>query len=104
MANGYGPCCAGLTTEHIISKGMLRNNKAGKKLVEKIYPYLFLAEVCLSHNSGNKCADTTEARLYLLRKRWADYGEAFEEALEELAATYKSPPEYLRLEFLMEAT
>ena len=100
MASGYGPCCVGLTTEHIISKGMLRNNKKGKKLVEKVYPHLFLAEVCLFHNSATKCADTTEARRYLLKKRWDKYEDVFEVAVEELAATFKSPPEYLRLEFL----
>ena len=102
MANGYGPCSAGLTTEHIISKGMLRNNKAGRKLVDKIYPYLFQAEVCLTHNSGNKCADTTDARLFLLRKRWEEYEDVFEDAVNELRATFKAPPEYLRLEFIAE--
>ncbi len=81
---------------------MLRNNPAGRKLVEDIYPYLFGATACLKHNSGTKCTDTTDARLYILRKRWADYPDVFEDALKELAATYKSPPEYLRLEFLEE--
>ena len=100
MASGYGPCCVGLTTEHIISKGMLRNNKKGKKLVEKVYPHLFLAEVCLFHNSSTKCADCTEARRYLLKKRWDEYGKEFEEAVAELATTFKSPPAYLRLEYL----
>lgn len=111
MANGYGPCCAGLTTEHIISKGMLLGGKTkhGKKrrrerlrLVEDVYPYLFLAQICLYHNSTTKCTDTTEARLYLLRKRWGEYPDVFEDAVEELRATFKAPPEYLRLEFLTE--
>ena len=102
VAAGYGPCSAGLTIEHIISKGMLRNNKAGRKLVDKVYPYLFQAEVCLNHNSNTKCADTTEARLYLLRKRRREWEDVFEDAVEELRATFKSPPEYLRLEFLAE--
>ena len=109
IANGYGPCCVGLTTEHIISKGMLVGGKTkyGKKrrrerlrLVEKVYPHLFLGEVCLNHNSTTKCADTTEARRYLLKKRWDEYGDEFEDAVAELATTFKSPPEYLRLEFL----
>ena len=70
------------------------------RLVEKVYPHLFLGEVCLNHNSTTKCADTTEARRYLLKKRWDEYGDEFEDAVAELATTFKSPPEYLRLEFL----
>ena len=81
---------------------MLRNNKAGRKLVDKVYPYLFQAEVCLTHNCGNKCADTTAARLFLLRKRWEEYEDVFENAINEVRATFKAPPEYLRLEFLTE--
>jgi hypothetical protein len=100
MSNGYGPCCVGITSEHIISKQMLRNNKRAKSLVEKEYPHIFLAEVCLFHNSATKCADTKGARLYLLRKRWEEYGQEFELALTELRAAYKAPPEYLSLERL----
>ena len=77
------------------------------RLVEKDYldcdgnpVKFFLAEVCLNHNSTTKCADTTEARRYLLKKRWNEYGEEFEDAVAELATTFKLPPEYLRLEFL----
>jgi len=79
---------------------MLRNNKQAKKLVEKKYPHLFLADVCLFHNSATKCADTKGARLYLLRKRWKQYGHEFALAVVELRAAFKAPPEYLSLERL----
>lgn len=100
MQNGWGPCCAGLTEEHIISKGMLVKNKAAKKLVNGKYKKYFIAHVCLTHNATTKAADTKSARLYLLRKRWRQYGPAFAEAVGELRNTFKVPPDYLSLEFL----
>lgn len=101
MQNGWGPCCDGVTDEHIISKAMLQKNAAARKLVDGKYRKFFIAKVCLVHNSGNKCADTKGARLFLLRKRWRQYGNEFEEALAVLREEFKAPPEYLSLECLV---
>jgi len=103
MENGWGPCSNGeLTFEHILAKQLFRNNKAGLKLAYEVYGDFFGATTCLNHNAGNKCADTTAAVLYLMRKRLRDHPEVFPLMIEEVAATFKVVPEYLRLEYLRE--
>lgn len=92
----WGKCRGGLEYHHVISKNMLRNNKQGKKLVEKTYPHLFMARVCSAHNAWHKVADHSDARLYLIELRRQEYGVYMEEALEELRATFKVIPPDLR--------
>lgn len=98
--NGWGPCGGGLDKHHIISRQLLRGNSEGRKLVEDVYGELFFADVCNAHNATTKCADLPEARVYLLRKRAEEHPELMEVALKEVAATFKAPPPYLRLEYL----
>jgi len=86
--NGYGYCGGGMDMHHIIPKNLLRNNNEGKKLVEKVYPYIFLAPVCNYHNAQTKCADLMEARLFMLRQRRLEYSN-FDEAFQELIETFK---------------
>ena len=96
----WGPCSNDITREHILAKQLFRNNKKGLKLAYEVYGDYFFAQTCLVHNAGNKCADTTEAVLYLMRKRLREHPEIFPTIIEEVAATFKVTPEYLRLEYL----
>jgi hypothetical protein len=96
----WGPCSNDITFEHILAKQLFRNNKAGLKLAYDVYGDLFGAQTCLNHNAGNKCADTTAAVLYLMRKRLEEHPEVFPLAIEEVAATFRVVPPYLRLEYL----
>ena len=100
--NDWGPCSHDITFEHILAKQLFRNNKAGLKLAYDTYGDFFGAQTCLNHNAGNKCADTTEAVLFLMRKRLRDHPEVFPLMIEEVAATFKIVPPYLRLEYLLE--
>ena len=106
--NDWGPCSHDITFEHILAKQLFRNNKAGLKLAYDTYGDFFGATTCLNHNAGNKCADTTEAVLFLMRKRLREHPEVFPLMIEEVAATFKgiggipAPPSYLRMEYLME--
>ena len=100
--NDWGACSPDATFEHILAKQLFRNNKAGLRLAYKVYGDYFGATTCLKHNSGNKCADTTAAVLYLMRKRLREHPEIFPTIIEEVAATFTVRPEYLRLEFLRE--
>lgn len=99
--NGYGFCDGRMTYEHIIPRQVFRGNSTGKSLAYDVYGDLFGACTCMKHNSGNKCADTTEAILFLLRKRLAEHPELMEVAIKEVAATFKSPPPYLRMQYLL---
>lgn len=98
--NDWPRCDHECQTHHVWNKSKWPKNKQRrrqvKKLVEDIYPYIFLADVCPVHNR-DRWADTSEARNYLLRKRLEDY-ETTEQALEEVRACYKVPPPELRLE------
>ena len=87
--HGYGYCGGGIQHHHLISKNLLRNNPQGRKLVDEVYPYLFIAPVCAVHNAETKCADLMEARLFMLRHRRRQYPEIFEQAFEELIETFK---------------
>ena len=98
----WGPCSNDITFEHILAKQLFRNNKKGMKLAYKVYGDYFGATTCLKHNAGNKCADTTSAVLFLMRKRLEEHPEVFPVIIEEVAATFKAPPSYLRLEYLRE--
>ena len=98
----WDPCSQDITFEHILAKQLFRNNKAGLKLAYDTYGDFFGATTSLKHNAGNKCADTTEAVLYLMRKRLREHPEVFPLMIEEVAATFKVVPEYLRLEYLRE--
>ena len=100
--NGWGPCSGDITYEHILAKQLFRNNKAGLKLAYDTYGDYFGASTCLNHNSVTKCADTTAAVLYLMRKRLREHPEVFPLMIEEVAATFKIVPDYLRLEYLLE--
>ena len=100
--NDWGPCSNDTTFEHILAKQLFRNNKAGLKLAYETYGDYFGATTCLKHNAGNKCADTTAAVLYLMRKRLREHPEVFPVIIEEVAATFTVTPEYLRLEYLRE--
>jgi len=100
--NNWGRCEGEPTFEHILPKQLFRNNKAGLKLAYEVYGDYFGATTCLKHNAGNKCADTTEAILYLMRKRLREHPEVFPLMIEEVAATFKIVPPYLRLEYLLE--
>ena len=98
----WGPCSNDITFEHILAKQLFRNNKAGLKLAYECYGDYFGAQTCLNHNSITKAADTTAAVLYLMRKRLKEHPEVFPIIIEEVAATLKVTPEYLRLEYLRE--
>lgn len=98
--NDWGPCSQDTTFEHILAKQLFRNNKKGLKLAYKVYADYFGAETCLKHNAGNKCADTTAAVLYMMRKRLREHPEVFPTIIQEVAATFKIVPPYLRLEYL----
>ena len=98
--NGYGPCGGGLTHEHIIPKSKFRGNKEGLKLAYDVYGDYIYGETCLFHNATTKAADTNGAILFLMRKRLREHPEVFPLVIEELAATFKAPPEYFRLEYL----
>ncbi len=100
--NDWGACSPDTTFEHILAKQLFRNNKAGLKLAYEVYGDYFGAQTCLKHNAGNKCADTTAAVLYLMRKRLREHSEVFPVIIEEVAATFTIVPEYLRLEYLRE--
>ena len=100
--NNWGPCSGDITYEHILAKQLFRNNKAGLKLAYDTYGDYFGASTCLNHNSVTKCADTTAAVLYLMRKRLREHPEVFPLMIEEVAATFKIVPGYLRLEYLLE--
>jgi len=100
--NNWGPCSQDITFEHILAKQLFRNNKEGLKLAYDTYGDFFGAQTCLNHNAGNKCADTTAAVLYLMRKRLREHPEVFPLMIEEVAATFKVVPPYLRLEYLRE--
>ena len=99
--NDWGACSQDSTFEHILAKQLFRKNPKGMKLAYKVYGDYFGAETCLKHNAGNKCADTTAAVLYLMRKRLEEHPEIFPTIIEEVAATFKVTPEYLRLEYLL---
>ena len=99
--NDWGACSGETTFEHILAKQLFRKNPKGMKLAYKVYGDYFGAETCLKHNAGNKCADTTAAVLYLMRKRLEEHPEIFPTIIEEVAATFKVTPEYLRLEYLL---
>ena len=96
----WGPCGGGMDKHHIISRQLLRGNSKGRSLVDGVYKDLFQADVCNNHNAQRKCADLPEARLFLLRKRLDEHPELMEVALKEVAATFKSPPPYLNLDYL----
>jgi len=98
----WGKCSQDITFEHILAKQLFRNNKAGLKLAYDTYGDYFGATTCLNHNSVTKAADTTEAVLYLMRKRLREHPEIFPTIIEEVAATFTIVPDYLRLEYLME--
>ena len=100
--NDWGACCQNMTHEHILAKQLFRKNPEGLKLAYEVYGDYFYADTCWAHNAGNKCADTTEAVLYLMRKRLREHPEVFPVIIEEVAATFTIVPEYLRLEYLLE--
>ena len=100
--NDWGACSPDTTFEHILAKQLFRNNKAGLKLAYDTYGDYFGAQTCLNHNAVTKAADTTAAVLYLMRKRLKEHPEIFPTIIEEVAATFKVTPEYLRLEYLRE--
>ena len=108
VENNWGRCEGEPTFEHILAKQLFRNNKAGLELAYGTYGDYFGAGTCLKHNAGNKCADTTAAVLYLMRKRLREHPEVFPLMIEEVAATFKgiggepNPPDYLRLGYLLE--
>lgn len=98
--NGWGSCGGGPTFEHILAKQLFVNNPEGLELAYGTYGDYFGATTCLKHNSGNKCADSTSAVLFLMRKRLREHPEVFPLMVEEVAATFKIVPDYLRLEYL----
>jgi len=98
----WQPCCQNMTREHILPKQLFRKNPGGLKLAYEVYGDYFYADTCWTHNAGNKCADTTAAILCLMRKRLREHPEVFPLMIEEVAATFKVVPEYLRLEYLRE--
>ena len=102
LLHNWGKCSQDITFEHILAKQLFRNNKKGLKLAYTVYADYFGADTCLKHNAGNKCADTTDAVLYLMRKRLREHPEVFPVIIEEVAATFKIVPPYLRLEYLRE--
>ena len=102
VRHGYGLCEGRMTYEHILPRQMFRGNREGFKLAYDVYGDLFGGCTCMKHNSGNKCADTEKAILFLLRKRLEEHPELMELAIKEVAATFKSPPPYLRLDYLLD--
>jgi len=102
IENDWGPCSPDSTFEHILPKQLFRNNKKGLKLAYTTYADYFGATTCLNHNAVTKAADTTEAILYLMRKRLREHPEVFPLMIEEVAATFKIVPPYLRIEYLLE--
>ena len=105
LEHEYGPCGGKLNRHHIVSKGNLTKNKAGRYLVDKTYkfdeeeepyPGMFLAWVCSHHDDQTRFAHTPVARDFLLQKRYNAYGQRFLDAVEELALTCTSPLDYLR--------
>ena len=102
MENGWGTCSQNMTREHILAKNLFVKNPEGLKLAYEVYGDYFYADTCWTHNAGNKCSDTTEAVLYLMRKRLREHPEVFPLMIEEVAATFKIVPPYLRLEYLLE--
>lgn len=102
LENEWGACGGDPTFEHILAKQLFRGNPEGLKLAYETYGDYFGAETCLKHNSGSKCADSTSAVLFLMRKRLREHEEVFPLMIEEIAATFTIVPDYLRLEYLRE--
>ena len=108
VENNWGRCEGEPTFEHILAKNLFVKNPEGLRLAYEVYGDYFYADTCWTHNAGNKCADTTAAVLYLMRKRLREHPEVFPLMIEEVAATFKgiggepNPPDYLRLEYLLE--
>ncbi len=96
----WQPCCQNMTREHILAKQLFVKNPEGLRLAYEVYGDYFYADTCWTHNAGNKCADTTAAVLYLMRKRLREHPEVFPVIIEEVAATFTVVPEYLRMEYL----
>ena len=96
LEHGYGPCGGGLNHHHIISRALLKKNKAGRKLVDGPLSDYFIADVCNYHDAQTRFAHTTLAKEYLMQKRHRQYGDAFAAACRQLAATFVIPPSILR--------
>ena len=97
IENGYGPCGGGLDLHHIVSRNMLRNNKAARKFVDGFEPqHVFLADVCNYHNAQTKAADLPQARRLLLQNRVSLYGmDYMMEVWNDLKSHFKQfPPEW----------
>ena len=93
-------CAGGLQHHHVLSKSTLAGNKRALKYAEA-HPAL-IAEVCAAHNASSKLADTKEARALLLRKRVAELGEPYMEAvLGGLRACFRLDRPELRLSALI---
>ena len=98
--NGWGPCSNGEPeNHHILSRSLLRNNKAATKMVEKTYSDILMAKICANHNAGNKCADTAGARACLIQKRVDEHSDSvIRTILDDVRFTFKSHSDRAALE------
>jgi hypothetical protein len=84
---------------HIISKRKLQGNREARAYVEE-HADIFLVDLCRAHHGA--VGHTKEGRRLLVLLKCELYGsDKVNEALEELRALYKVPPQDLRLEAIL---
>jgi hypothetical protein len=87
-------------THHFWNTKGVKGDKAKeiKHVIEVLYPWVFLHDVCATHNV-ERYADTEAARKVLIRSVLDIHPiDHVEEAFKELRRIYTSPPDQLRLE------
>jgi len=90
-----------LPPHHVISKQRTRNNPEARRLIDKVYPHLFLVEAC---QACHEHAHNREVTARVLKHRAVVWGEDYiRGVLDEIADTsYKKSLEDIRWDRLID--